>query len=75
MSVFGEVFGDVLDEVVFLAFDGRPGGAAQGAIRDAIGIDDDLCGRGFSGEELDVGGGGAQGAKEERGDFVVESGG
>jgi len=60
------------DEVVGPAGDVGPGGGAEGAISDAFGIDDDVGGVGFEVGELDVGGGDAEGAKEERCDFVVD---
>jgi hypothetical protein len=59
-------------EIVLLAFYCGPGGGAQRTILDALGIDDDLGGFRLEGSEFDVGGGGAQGAQEQRGDAVID---
>lgn len=62
----------VFCQVVFLAFDGGPGGGAEGTTIDGLGIDHDVGWLGLQGSEPDVGGGGAKGAQEERGGAVID---
>jgi len=62
----------VVIAIVFPTFLGGPGGRSQGTIFDALGIDDHVGGLGLEGSELDVGGGGAQGAQEQSGGAVID---
>jgi hypothetical protein len=68
----GVFFFFFFDDVVFAAFGGGPGGGSQGTIGDGLRVDDYVGRPGLQGKELEVGGGGAKDAEEERGGAVLD---